>query len=169
MTDSTASAPGALDLRETATDSPAAHALLAEYFASRAADFPADQGSYVTTFPDPAAFTPSRGVFVVASSDGVDVGCGGIRMLDADVVRYEIKHLYLRAAARGRGWGGAVLDDLIRRAIAFGAEEIVLDTNASLTSAAGLYRSRGFVDTEPYNTNPNATNWYRKPVEPARS
>ena len=46
----------------------------------------------------------------------------------------------------------------------FGAEELVLDTNASLEAAGGLYRSSGYVDIEPYNDNPNATNWYGKRV-----
>ena len=43
-------------------------------------------------------------------------------------------------------------------------EELVLDTNASLEAAGGLYRSSGYVDIEPYNANPNATNWYGKRV-----
>jgi hypothetical protein len=38
----------------------------------------------------------------------------------------------------------------------------VLDTNASLAAAGGLYRSSGYVDIPPYNENPNATNWYLK-------
>ena len=38
------------------------------------------------------------------------VGCGGFRMLDA--TRAEVKHLYLRDAVRGRGWGGLLLAEL---------------------------------------------------------
>ena len=40
----------------------------------------------------------------------------------------------------------------------------MLDTNASLEAAGGLYKSAGYVDIEPYNANPNATNWYGKRV-----
>ena len=42
----------------------------------------------------------------------------------------------------------------------------MLDTNASLESAAALYRRSGYVSIAPYNDNPNATNWYRKTLPP---
>ena len=75
-----------------------------------------------------------------------------------------MKHLWLAPAASGRGAGRGLLGELERRAVAFGAQELVLDTNASLEAAGGLYRSSGYVDIEPYNENPNATNWYGKRV-----
>ena len=75
-----------------------------------------------------------------------------------------MKHLWLAPAARGRGAGRRLLEELERRAVEFGARELVLDTNASLEAAGGLYRSSGYVDIEPYNANPNATNWYGKRV-----
>ncbi len=93
------------------------------------------------------------------------VGCGGIRLIEpgADgLIRFEVKHLWVEPAARGTGLGRAMLAELERRARGFGAEELVLDTNASLQAAAGLYRSSGFSGIEPYNDNPNATNWYGK-------
>jgi ribosomal protein S18 acetylase RimI-like enzyme len=78
--------------------------------------------------------------------------------------RYEVKHLWLAPVARGRGAGRRLLDELERRAVGFGARELVLDTNASLAAAGGLYRSSGFTEIEPYNENPNATHWYGKRV-----
>ncbi len=154
--------------RQAAVDEPAAHALLAEYFHSRDLGFVG--GEYVTVFPTPSNFTPPAGVFLVVQLDGADVGCGGIRRLDAgtsesdspDRVRFEVKHLWLQPQTRGKGLGRALLLELESRAIDFGADELVLDTNATLTAAAGLYRSTGFVGIEPYNDNPNATNWYLK-------
>ena len=152
--------------KESRVDNPVAHELLAEYFDIRAAGFPAQQGHYRTTFPVPEDFIAPRGVFLVAV-DGGDayLGCGGIRKLEfagTDAHRYEVKHLYLRATARGHGHGRALLDELESRARAFGATELVLDTNASLEEAGSLYRSSGYSDIPPYNENPNATNWYRK-------
>jgi hypothetical protein len=38
----------------------------------------------------------------------------------------------------------------------------VLDTNASLEAAGRLYRSQGYESIQPYNENPNATDWFRK-------
>ncbi|ANJ27450.1 GNAT family N-acetyltransferase [Agromyces aureus] len=157
-----------------------AHGMLTAYFTERAAGFPAEQGKYRPTFPADAAFTPPDGVFLIVddapstSADGTvtdaggtrGIGCGGIRRIDADpatgLVRYEIKHLWLTDAARGRGTGRALLVELERRAREFGAQELVLDTNASLAAAGGLYRSSGFVEIPPYNDNPNATTWYAK-------
>ena len=156
--------------REAAVDEPAAHALLAEYFAARALSFPASQGEYRTVFPNPADFVPPRGVFLVVEGedlpgDAADVGCGGIRRLDdaADgSVRYEVKHLWLQPHTRGSGLGRALLAELERRAREFGAAVVVLDTNESQEAAASLYRSSGYVEVPPYNNNANATNWFEK-------
>lgn len=137
-----------------------AHQLLSDYFGMRTDTFPDGLGAYHTVFPDPARFTPPVGVFLVLDDEVGPVGCGGIRMLAPD--RAEVKHLYLRDRARGRGWGRELLAELEARATALGAREIVLDTNASLEAAQGLYRSTGYVDIEPYNDNPNATNWFLK-------
>lgn len=136
-----------------------AHALLAEYFAYRAQTFPNPAG-YVTKYPEPEQFVRPEGVFLVVELDGADVGCGGIRSLGAG--HFEVKHLWLQPATQGRGLGRALLAELERLAVELGATELVLDTNASLEAAGGLYRSSGYVDSEPYNDNPNATNWYRK-------
>jgi GNAT superfamily N-acetyltransferase len=152
--------------KESPVDDPVAHELLAEYFDSRAAGFPAQQGHYRTTFPMPEDFIAPSGVFLVGFDENdTALGCGGIRRLESagtDAHRYEVKHLYLRAGARGQGRGRALLDELESRARALGATELVLDTNASLEAAGGLYRSSGYSDIPPYNENPNATNWYRK-------
>jgi ribosomal protein S18 acetylase RimI-like enzyme len=162
-----------VSFREASVTDDAAQALLGEYFDARAASFPAEQGRYHTAFPSPADFVPPAGVFLVVegedlAGDPADVGCGGIRRLhpssDSGAVRYEIKHLWLQPHTRGLGYGRLLLTELERRARALGAEELVLDTNVSLAAAGGLYRSSGFVDIAPYNTNPNATNWYSKPL-----
>lgn len=144
-------------------DSPDADRLLTEYFTARELGFVG--GDYRVSFPDPARFVPPAGVFLLVLDDGGEpVGCGGIRRIGPDErgERYEVKHLFLRESTRGRRWGRALLDELERRAAGFGARSVVLDTNASLTAAAALYRSAGYEDIPPYNDNPNATNWYGK-------
>jgi len=163
--------------RETSVSSPDAAALLTEYFTERETTFPSAQGTYTTTLPDASAFVPPAGVFVVVDPDVGErradhepepVACGGIRLIAPSVtgaVRYEVKHLYVRPSGRGLGLGRALLVELERRAAAFGADEIVLDTNDSLAAAGGLYRSAGYSTVEPYNANPNATTWYGKPVK----
>jgi ribosomal protein S18 acetylase RimI-like enzyme len=145
-------------------DSSDASRLLDEYFTSRELGFTG--GTYTRFRPDPAVFTAPAGVFVlVQEDDGASIGCGGIRRIadsDDGAVRYEVKHLYLQVATRGRGLGRALLADLEKRAADLGAQQVVLDTNASLTAAGGLYRSSGYRSVEPYNDNPNATDWFQK-------
>ncbi|MBT2500483.1 GNAT family N-acetyltransferase [Agromyces sp. ISL-38] len=157
-----------LRFREADVTDADAHGLLEAYFAERAAGFPPEQGEYRPTWPDAAQFTPPAGVFLVAidvDGAGEAVGCGGVRRIQrspADEVRFEVKHVWLAPAGRGRGEGRRLLDELERRAAELGAEEIVLDTNASLEAAGGLYRSSGYTEIEPYNANPNATHWFGK-------
>lgn len=139
---------------------PTAHELLSEYFSSRELSFVG--GTYAVTFPKAEQFEPPAGVFVLVRDGDRFVGCGGIRRLSPE--RYEVKHLFLRPETRGKGWGRELLTELERRAVGFGATEVVLDTNATLTAAGGLYQSMGYESVEPYNDNPNATNWYRKDV-----
>ncbi|TDW29033.1 GNAT family N-acetyltransferase [Cryobacterium psychrophilum] len=144
---------------------PRATALLTEYFGDRDLSFPVEQGKYRPTFPTPEQFVPPAGVFVLLIDADDAIGCGGIRRLGDTpdgTLRYEVKHLWLQPRTRGRGWGRLLLTELERRAAGFGATEVVLDTNASLESAAALYQRSGYVGIAPYNDNPNATNWYRK-------
>jgi GNAT superfamily N-acetyltransferase len=153
--------------REASVDEPATHSLIAEYFAMRAETFPVVLGDYRPKFPAAADFTPPAGVFLVVVEDGEDVGCGGVRRVPVPEpveVRYEIKHLWIQPRMQGRRLGRALLEELERRALEFGATEIVLDTNASLVAAGNLYRSSGYDEVEPYNDNPNATHWFRKQV-----
>lgn len=147
---------------------PRAQELLTEYFAYRTATFPVVAG-YVVKLPDAAVFAPPAGEFVLALDDaGTAIGCGGIRRLADDVLGgepravWEIKHLWVRDAGRGRGTGRSLLVELERRAADAGATTVVLDTNASLVAANGLYTSSGYVSIPPYNDNGNATTWFRK-------
>jgi GNAT superfamily N-acetyltransferase len=149
--------------RESSVDDSDAHALIAEYFEMREETFPSQLGSYAPNFPTAADFVPPTGLFlVVVDDDETTIGCGGIRMLQPQV--FEVKHLWIQPRAQGRGLGRQLLGELESRAVKFGATEIVLDTNASLVAAGQLYRSSGYVNVEPYNDNPNATDWFLKKI-----
>lgn len=152
-------------LRESPADAPVSRELLTEYFQSRELGFAHQNVVYTTKFPDAEAFVPPAGVFlVVEDDDGLPVGCGGIRLIEAGPhgTRYEIKHLYLRPQTRGRGWGRLLIEGLEARARDLGARELVLDTHHSLEAAGALYARTGFVAIDPYNDNPNASRWYGK-------
>src|SRR3990170_3988674 len=153
-----------VSFREASVTDDAAVALLKEYFSARAQSFPESMGVYRTTFPSPEDFEPPRGVFLIVededtAGEAADVGCGGIRLIagTTGVIRFEIKHLWVQPHLRGQGVGRRLLEELEARARAFGAKEVVLDTNVVQEAAAGLYRHSGYEEIAPYNDNPNAT------------
>jgi GNAT superfamily N-acetyltransferase len=149
--------------RPVPADASPAVELLEEYFAERSASFPAAQGVYRPARPAASVF--DDGVFLVLELDGVPSGVGGIRRLpdpEPGARRYEVKHVWVRPEARGAGSGRALLEELEQRARDLGATELVLDTNRVLEAAGALYSKTGYVSVEPYNDNPNATDWYRK-------
>ncbi|MFD0865964.1 GNAT family N-acetyltransferase, partial [Tessaracoccus lubricantis] len=144
-----------LSFRATHSTDPEAARLLAAYFAERVSGW---QGQDTTYQPKPADF--SRGALLVAEKDGEAIGVGGIRPVAGHGM--EVKHLYVAPEGRGTGAGRALLRELERRAVSLGAHRMVLDTNADLESANRLYRAEGYQSVEPFNDNPNATNWFAK-------
>ncbi len=157
-----------MNFRETVPSDPAARHLLNDYFTSRELGFTGANG-YRIVFPGDEQFEPPRGVFLVVENEGEPVGCGGIRLIDSvasDERWFEVKHLWVEPEGRGHGLGRLLLAELEGRAITLGATHSVLDTNASLEAAGGLYLSSGYDTIAPYNDNPNATNWYGKLLTP---
>ncbi|MCS5486769.1 GNAT family N-acetyltransferase [Curtobacterium flaccumfaciens pv. beticola] len=155
-----------LQVRPVPADAPEVDALLDAYLDEREATFPSAQGSYSRKRTPAAEFVPPNGTFVVAYDDDRPVGCGGLRRIvdDGDDVRFEVKHVYVTPVGRGKGVATAVMDALEDAARGFGATSVVLDTNDSLVAAGAMYRGRGYERVAPFNENPNATAWYRRPV-----
>jgi ribosomal protein S18 acetylase RimI-like enzyme len=91
---------------------------------------------------DPDEFRPPHGLFLVVMLDGTAVGCGGWR--DLGDRRAEIKRMFVRPSARGRGVARALLAELERTAAEAGAEEVVLETGTRQPEAIGLYVSAGY-------------------------
>jgi GNAT superfamily N-acetyltransferase len=170
-----------LRFRAVPVSSPAAADLLEAYFAERRATFPSGKGSYRTASPADATFTPPAGSFLLveddaegeasSSSSGPETepehALAGVRLIEPTpegLVRYEVKHVFVRPEARGRGLGRLLMAELEAVAADLGADLVVLDTNESLLAAGALYRSTGYAEVEPYNDNPNATTWFAKAV-----
>jgi len=101
----------------------------------------------------PGKYAPPRGVILLARDDeGRALGCVALRPLDAE--RCEMKRLYVRLIARGRGLGRLLAAAIVDEARRIGYADIVLDTIDSMTEALALYRSLEFEATEPYTPNP---------------
>ncbi len=136
----------------------------AEELADRAPVPPAP--SWVEEFlaADPWALAPPRGLFVVATVEGAVVGCAGLRLTGDDLPpgAGEIKRMWVDPTVRGQRLGTRLLDYLIEIARESGLRRVVLDTRGDLVEARALYTREGFVETEPYNENPDADHWYAR-------
>lgn len=90
----------------------------------------------------PADVEVPRAAFVVARIDGVAVGCGALRPLDAHSV--EVKRVYTRAAYRRLGVAQAIMRELERLASEFNYTNIKLQTGPLQPEAARLYATSGY-------------------------
>jgi putative acetyltransferase len=91
---------------------------------------------------DPEDVAEGRGAFLVVRLDGTPVGCGAVRLLDAETG--ELKRMYVAPAARGTGLGRRLVAALEAEARALGARRLVLETGTRQYAALALYRATGF-------------------------
>jgi DNA-binding MarR family transcriptional regulator/GNAT superfamily N-acetyltransferase len=109
---------------------------------------------------EPEAMRAPRGLFVVASLHGKPVGCGAVKFHANGLA--EIKRVWISPEVRGSGLGRRMLATLEMHAAEHGATVIHLDSNAALTEAIALYRASGYVEVEPFNSEPYAHFWFEK-------
>jgi ribosomal protein S18 acetylase RimI-like enzyme len=81
-------------------------------------------------------------------------GCVALRPIDGDLA--ELKRLYVRESARGRGLGRALAARALADARAIGYRAVRLDTLPVMGAAIDLYRALGFVEIAAYRHNPIA-------------
>ncbi|MFN7915469.1 MAG: GNAT family N-acetyltransferase [Vicinamibacterales bacterium] len=97
----------------------------------------------------PHPYVPPMGALLLASAEGECLGCGALLGLD-EAGCAEIKRVYVRPDARGRGVGELITRGLMVEAGRLGYAVVRLDTAPELTAAQALYRRLGFVPIPPY-------------------
>lgn len=109
----------------------------------------------------PGDYAPPRGaLFVVGESDRL-LAMIGLRSLEGHVC--EMKRLYVRPDARGRGLAKQLIAHVLDEARRLRYSEIRLDTLPMMSDAQALYVALGFHDIEPYYDTPIAgTRFMRK-------
>ena len=85
--------------------------------------------------------------FFVAHMDGAAVGCGGVGLFDGYA---EVKRMYTRETARGRGVAKALLARLEQEARDAGKPMLRLETGTLQSAAIGLYEGCGFRGCGPF-------------------
>jgi GNAT superfamily N-acetyltransferase len=115
------------------------------------ADVTAAQPTAGAEFTDPARFyRPPDAALVLARVAGRPAGIVGVHRLTRTAA--ELKRMYLRQAARGRGLGRALLAEAVAAATDLGFDELLLQTHpGAMPAAHDLYRGYGFLPARPYH------------------
>jgi putative acetyltransferase len=90
----------------------------------------------------PAQVSGQSGAFLIVSHNGTPVGCGAVRLIDADTG--ELKRMYMAPSVRGKGLAKQLVAALEAEARALGARRLVLETGIRQHAALALYRATGF-------------------------
>lgn len=91
---------------------------------------------------DPEEVTDGRGTFLIVYREETPVGCGALRLLDAETA--ELKRMYVIPTARGAGLGRRLVAALEAHARALGVRRLVLETGVRQEAALALYQATGF-------------------------
>ena len=150
-------------LEERDPRAPDARACLEAYYAELARRF--RQGFEVSLSRDPEAgdMIRPRGLFLVALSDGMPLGCVGLKGTGGPVA--EIKRLWVSPDARGMGLARRLMTAVEDAARGFGIGALRLDTNSALPEAEALYRDSGWTEIPRFNDDPYPDLFFEKRLE----
>ena len=148
----------AVELGTVHPGDPRAVAAVRSYFSELQERFPSGFD------PGPAregeSMAPGAGAFVLATSSGEPVACGGVQALSTEVG--EIKRMWVHPDWRGAGLGSRLLGHLEDVAAGLGHTVVRLDTNQTLVEAIAMYERAGYRRIDRYNDNPYAQAWFEK-------
>ncbi len=143
---------------ETSPTDPRAVAAMTAYFAEIGERFGFEPGH--AWRHDAQSMSAPDGCFVVATSDGEPVACGGVQRLPDGAA--EIKRMWVDERWRGAGLGARLLRHLEDLSRARAHPVVRLDTNDTLVEAIAMYERAGYRSVERYNDNEWARCWFEK-------
>jgi len=140
----------------------AARYCLAEYYAELARRFERGFDVSLSRDPDARDMVRPRGAFLVAMSDGLPIGCVGLKGGGGDTA--EIKRLWVSPGARGLGLARRLMQSAEAIARALSVRTLRLDTNSALPEAVALYRTSGWIEIDRFNDDPYPDRFFEKPL-----
>ena len=146
-------------------ESAAARQVLRAYFAEVASRYygrPATEEEVAAAMREEPSddLAPPGGLLLVAVQDGAVLGCAGLRLLPGGIG--EVTRVYVMPAARRRGLGSRLLDELETRARDHQVTTLRLDTRRDLVEARQLYARHGYRETTPFSRGPYSDHWFVK-------
>jgi ribosomal protein S18 acetylase RimI-like enzyme len=100
----------------------------------------------------PSQYSEPAGCIILCYDNNEPIGCIALRKFEGDTC--EMKRLYLRPEARGKGSGRVMANKIVEKAKQFGYKKIRLDTIETMKEAIALYKTMGFKVIAPYRFNP---------------
>jgi GNAT superfamily N-acetyltransferase len=88
------------------------------------------------------------GVFLLGRYEGEVVACGAVRTLDSGLA--ELKRMYVRRAARRRGFARRLLEELEAVARELDVRVLRLETGTEQPESVALYEGAGYRPIPPY-------------------
>jgi DNA-binding MarR family transcriptional regulator/GNAT superfamily N-acetyltransferase len=133
---------------------------LGEYYAELSRRFKGGFEVSLSRDPDAADMILPRGTFLVAMSDGLPIGCVGLKGTGGELA--EVKRLWVAPSARGLGLGRRLMDSVESAARNIAVRILRLDTNSALPEALALYRRSGWIEIERFNDDPYPDAFFEK-------
>jgi DNA-binding MarR family transcriptional regulator len=133
---------------------------LGEYYGELARRFESGFDVSLSRDPDAIDMIRPRGAFLVARSDGLPLGCVGLKGSGGEIA--EIKRLWVAPSARGLGLAHRLMEAAEAAARELSVNVLRLDTNRALPEAQRLYRSTGWSEIERFNDDPYPDTFFEK-------
>lgn len=133
---------------------------LAEYYAELNRRFENGFDASLSRDPEAIDMIRPRGAFLVAMSDGLPIGCVGLKGTGSATA--EIKRLWVAPCARGLGLGLRLMEASEEAARSLLIKTLRLDTNRALPEAIRLYRRTGWIEIDRFNDDPYPDFFFEK-------